>query len=279
MAAAGRPCQPGAVWFDGANAYTDVAVPASFRRLALPAHQVFRAMASARWSVLEEGWLGLAAARRAGKCRFYVVGQSVRLSKGLAQRAPDALMAGCVCRCRLQLVKVGNTSFTMKTLLTVMMPGEAEAPPLTAAGTLVYVFVDAETSQKTPIPPALKPALSAALAEGEDPGARPPRDAPAPDAAGPPRTYTTTLRPSDTDFNGHVNQAVHAQLLSDAMEAAQGAEPVLEHVDLQYSKEMNAGDAVQVRWWRAGPCVRFELVGEGVVHASGRATLLTDASL
>eukprot|EP01061_Rhynchopus_euleeides_P022010 TRINITY_DN35903_c0_g1_i1.p1 TRINITY_DN35903_c0_g1~~TRINITY_DN35903_c0_g1_i1.p1 ORF type:complete len:302 (+),score=83.22 TRINITY_DN35903_c0_g1_i1:74-907(+) len=245
----------------------DLQISASFRGLAFPTYTALRAFASARWAVLKEGWLGIAEARESGM-PVYVVSQRLVVSDDLAS-APRDLVDGMPATCTLQIVKVGNSSFTMMSKLEV--PSSTEKT-LTATNVVTYVFVDAATRKSRKIPDEVLAKLREAVApEGSVTVPEPGKVMDFKDATV--NTYSMSVRPSDTDWNGHVNQSQYLAFVCDALESVHRKEPAVVHASITYVKEMHVGHDLSVSW-AADPQeearVSFKLAGaDGTLHALG----------
>ncbi|KAJ9461432.1 hypothetical protein DIPPA_25754 [Diplonema papillatum] len=246
----------------GGFATVDVEVTPTYRDLALPVCQLLHIISRARWSILETGWLGLAEARTRGEIVF-VGTQQLELTTALAtleRGAPEISGGGLAGSCTMRVAKVGSKSFTIEATLSMKAKRRSNEagsdgvdPPaqrLVCRNEATYVFVEKASGKTMAIPAVVRPLLqSSADASSSDPAA----------CLGLPQVpetlreavafkFTTSVRPSDTDWNGHMNNSRFLTFVTDAVEThfVGMREPRIVNTVVRYVKELKAGDPVVV---------------------------------
>ena len=222
----------------------------SFRFLALSADALLRLIAAARWEALNAGWLGLKALGA-----VFVVSQKLKLTRELATAKRNVSPVGVSVRCTLCVTRLGKSSFDMFCTAEVLsIPAQTLIG--TATHSVTYVFVDSQSRKSTPIPDHVRARFEAAVtgtSAERMAAARELQSAVAVegkngDDAGDAEWQTghvVTTRPSDTDWNGHVNQSYYLQYAMDAVEAYSNlTEPALSAVSLTYSSELHKSVSV-----------------------------------
>ena len=248
---------------------TTVDVHASYRGFSFPPQTASRLFSSARWAAINKGWLGIQEARAEG-FPVFIVSQRIFISDDLSN-APRESVDGIASKCTMSIAKVGNSSFTMLGKVSI-------SPTLTATNVVTYVFVQAETRKSCKIPAKvlekLKIALDATAAQSIPEPARVADFKNAEEV----HEASFTMRPSDTDWNGHVNQSQYFTFISDALEMQLKTEPRITACNLTYVKEAMAGDTMQVRWAFDDPekqKISFRMLDtSGNAHALGSLTLI-----
>eukprot|EP00754_Rhynchopus_humris_P036886 Rhum_TRINITY_DN18972_c0_g1::Rhum_TRINITY_DN18972_c0_g1_i1::g.168914::m.168914 len=233
---------------DAETVVVSVSSGPSFRFLALSADALLRLLAAARWEALDAGWLGLKALGKEGRAVF-VVSQNMKLTRELATAKRNVSPCGVSVRCTMSVTRLGKSSFDMFCTAEVFsMPAQTLIGSATHCVT--YVFVDYASRKSVPIPDHVRVRFEAAVAgtsAGRMAAARELQSVAAAAKSGADEGdaewqtgHVVTTRPSDTDWNGHVNQSYYLQYAMDAIEAYSNVtEPALSAVSLTYASELH----------------------------------------
>eukprot|EP01065_Artemidia_motanka_P036250 TRINITY_DN44167_c0_g1_i1.p1 TRINITY_DN44167_c0_g1~~TRINITY_DN44167_c0_g1_i1.p1 ORF type:complete len:293 (+),score=84.97 TRINITY_DN44167_c0_g1_i1:57-881(+) len=236
---------------DPTVASSPCAVPFGFRSDALDVPVLLQAFSQARWRVLQGGWMGLGEMREAtseaDRRRLFIVAQkmSAPASVVTAQRSSgvaSALRSADWCL-DMSVSRVGRSSFE---LTHVLRPegwqGEGEPPLVRLHAT--YVTVDPATGKAALIPEAQRGRMASAVVEKAPLETALTAPAPGSVEGG---TWRVTVRPSDCDWNQHVNQSRWPVFALDALEVLNGSRLQACACAVEYKKEAKVGKELEVR--------------------------------
>lgn len=159
-----------------------------------------------------------------------------------------------------RLAAVSRRSFTW----ACDVRAEGAGGPLLATTRGTFVHVDAAQTRAAPLPDAVYAELASLVASSGD---EPERFA-APAAAPHTVDWTATVRRSDADAFGHVNNAKYALLAADALLARRADPRAVAAIDVEYRRPATPGDVLTATVAEGRAAARVEVAANGAVAAT-----------